>query len=138
VADARIERDREHGFGARTWYFPDGDRPPMVQGSPEPHEALMILNVSDRTAQILLDVFWTDRPPTFGLPVSVEAERVVSLRAPWSEVDADGAPFDIPVRTQYALRVRSDVPVICQYGRLEMVPSFALYTTMGLHDGVDG
>lgn len=138
MADARIERDREHGFGARTWYFPDGDRPPMVQGSPEPHEALMILNVSDRTAQILLDVFWTDRPPTFGLPVSVEAERVVSLRAPWSEVDADGAPFDIPVRTQYALRVRSDVPVICQYGRLEMVPSFALYTTMGLHDGVDG
>lgn len=138
MADARIERDREHGFGARTWYFPDGDRPPMVQGSPEPHEALMILNVSDRTAQVLLDVFWTDRPPTFGLPVSVEAERVVSLRAPWSEVDADGAPFDIPVRTQYALRVRSDVPVICQYGRLEMVPSFALYTTMGLHDGVDG
>jgi hypothetical protein len=26
------------------------------------------------------------------------------------------------------------VPIVCQYGRLEMVPAFALYTTMGLHD----
>ena len=76
--------------------------------------------------------------PLCGLVATVEgppgAERVVSLRAPWADHDADGAPFDIPVRTQYALRVRSDVPVICQYGRLEMVPSFALYTTMGLYD----
>jgi hypothetical protein len=134
VPDARLRRDRDAGFGARTWYFPDGDLPPLVDGPAEPHEALMILNVSDRDAHILLDVYWTDRPPTLGLPVTVGAERVVSLRAPYSDVDADGAPFEIPVRTQYALRIRSDVPVVCQYGRLEMVPSFTLYTTMGLHD----
>jgi hypothetical protein len=132
--DARLQRDRSEGFGSRTWYFPDGDRPPALDGPNEPHEALMIMNVADRAANILIDVFWTDRPPSMGLSVTVEAERVVSLRAPWAEVDADGAPFGVPVRTQYALRVRSDVPVVCQYGRLEMVPSFALYTTMGLHD----
>jgi hypothetical protein len=136
--DARLGRDRREGFGARTWYFPDGDRPPAVDGPAEPHESLMIMNVADRAAHVLLDVFWTDRPPTMGLSVTVEAERVVSLRAPWAPVDASGAPFEIPVRTQYALRLRSDVPVICQYGRLELVPSFALYTTMGLHDGEDG
>jgi hypothetical protein len=134
MREARLLRDRMSGFGSRTWYFPDGDRPPAAPGPAEPHEALMVLNVSRDPAHLLLDVYWTDRPPTLGLPVTVEAERVVSLRAPWSAVDADGEPFDIPVRTQYALRVRSDVPVICQYGRLEMVPSFALYTTMGLHD----
>jgi hypothetical protein len=134
VTDARLQRDRASGFGARTWYFPDGDRPPLVDGPAEPHESLMILNVSQRDANVLLDVFWTDRPPTLGLSVTVAAERVVSLRAPWASTDADGAPFDIPVREQYALRVRSDVPVVCQYGRLELVPSFALYTTMGLPD----
>ena len=134
VPDERLQRDRAEGFGARTWYFPDGDRPPAVEGPSEPHEALMIMNVAGRPAHILIDVFWTDRPPTVGLSVTVGAERVVSMRAPWAEHDADGVPFDIPVRTQYALRVRSDVPVICQYGRLEMVPSFALYTTMGLFD----
>ena len=134
MTDDRLRLDRQAGFGARTWYFPDGDLPPAVQGPAEPHEALMIMNVSDRDAHILLDIYWTDRAPTLGLPVLVEAERVRSLRAPYSEVDAHGAPFEIPVRTQYAIRVRSDVPVICQYGRLEMVPAFTLYTTMGLHD----
>ena len=44
----------------------------------------------------------------------------------------------MPVRTQYAMRLRSDVPVIVQYGRLEMDPSFMLYTTMGLADPDDG
>jgi hypothetical protein len=134
TADDRVARDRREGFGARTWYFPDGDRPPAVEGDGEPHEALMVMNVADRPAHLEIDVFWSDRPPTLGLVVVVEAERVVSLRAPWAAVDADGAPFDIPERTQYALRVRSDVPVVCQYGRLELVPSFALYTTMGLAD----
>ena len=132
--DGRLAHDRARGFGARTWYFPDGDRPPIVDGPAEPHESLMILNVSDRPAHVLIDVFWTDRPPTIGLATTVAPERVVSLRAPWAERDAHGAPFDIPVREQYALRLRSDVPVVCQYGRLELVPSFALYTTMGLND----
>jgi quercetin dioxygenase-like cupin family protein len=124
----RLARDRRAGFGARTWYFPDGDLPPAADGPWEPHEALMILNVADRPAHILIDLFWTDRAPTLGLSTTVEPERVVSLRAPY------GQGAEIPERTQYALRVRSDVPVICQYGRLEMVPSFALYTTMGLAD----
>ena len=66
----------------------------------------MVMNVSCHPAHLLLDVYWTDRPPTLGLPVLVEAERVRSLRAPYSEVDAHGAPFEIPVRTQYAIRVR--------------------------------
>ena len=134
LPDERLLRDREAGFGARTWYFPDGDRPPDVDGPSEPHEALMIMNVADREAHVLIDVYWTDKSPTVGLSVTVGAERVVSLRAPFAELDAEGQPFDIPIRTQYAFRVRSDVPVICQYGRLEMVPSFALYTTMGFND----
>jgi len=133
----RIARDRRDGFGARTWYFPDGDRPPDADGPWEPHESLMILNVADRAATVEIDVYWADRPPDIGLTVLVEAERVVSLRAPWAATDADGRPFEIPPRTQYALRVRSDVPVVCQYGRLELVPSFALYTTMGLADRAD-
>jgi len=63
---------------------------------------------------------------------------VVSARVPWADEDAAGQPFDVPVRTQYAMRLRSDVPVIVQYGRLEMDPSFMLYTTMGLADPDDG
>jgi len=135
--DERIFRDQSNGYGATTWYFPDGDLPPAADGDWEPHEALMILNVSDKPANIRLDIFWSNQPPTLGLATIVEPERVVSLRAPYAEIDADGNPFTIPIRTQYALRVRSDVPIICQYGRLELVPSFALYTTMGFSDRED-
>jgi hypothetical protein len=126
-----VERDRRVGAGAVTWYFPDGDRPPMDDGPIEAHESLMILNTSDRPANLQLDLFWTDREPTIGIRVRVEAERVRSLRVPWFDDPLDAQRVEVPVRTQYAIRVRSDVPIICQYGRLEVIPSYALYTTMG-------
>lgn len=53
------------------------------------------------------------------------------LRVPWFEDQADAQRVEIPFRTQYAIRVRCDVPVICQYGRLEVIPNHMLYTTMG-------
>ena len=87
AAGDRIARDREAGFGSRTWYFPDGDRPPHVDGPYEPHEALLILNVADRPAHVEIDVFWTDRDPTIGLAVTIEAERVASVRVPWADRD---------------------------------------------------
>ncbi len=130
----RVDTDRMQGAGALTWYFPDGDRPPTDNGPIEAHESLMILNVSQQRATIELDLYWTDKEPTLGIQVSVEAERVRSLRVPWFDDITDASRVHIPVRTQYALRVRSNVPVICQYGRLEVTPSYTLYTTMGYVD----
>ena len=130
-ASWKPEHDRTRGAGARTWYFPDGDRPPVDGGPIEAHESLMILNVSQRTAHVELDLYWTDKDPTLGIQVVVEAERVRSLRVPWFDDPHDAQRVEVPVRTQYAIRVRSDVPVICQYGRLEVIPSYTLYTTMG-------
>jgi hypothetical protein len=123
--------DAAHGAGARTWYFPDGDLPPAGPGEPPAHESLMILNVSSGPAAVDLDLYWEDRPPVLGIRVTVAGQRVRCLRAPWYDDPADAARVAIGVREQYAIRVRSDVPVICQYGRLEIVPAFALYTTMG-------
>jgi len=125
-------RDAECGAGSCTWYFPDGDRPPAGPDSgPEAHESLMILNVCTRPASVCIDLYWTDRPPVLGIRVEVPGERVRGLRVPWYDDPADASRAGVPVREQYAIRVRSDIPVICQYGRLEAVPSFALYTTMG-------
>jgi len=130
----RKQRDRTHCAGALTWYFPDGDRPPTDNGPIEAHESLMIFNVSQQPANIELDLYWTDKAPTLGIKVRVEAERVRSLRVPWFDDPEDAQRVYVPVRTQYAIRVRSDVPVICQYGRLEVIPSYTLYTTMGYVD----
>lgn len=131
-AEDVVASDAAHGAGSRTWYFPDGDRPPPgPDGGPEAHESLMILNVCARPATVLIDLYWTDRPPVLGIQVVVPGERVRVLRVPWYDDPADTGRVVVAVREQYALRVRSDIPVICQYGRLEAVPSFALYTTMG-------
>jgi hypothetical protein len=132
-----IERDRRNGAGATTWYFPDGDRPPTNGGPIEAHESLMILNVSDRTANVEIDLFWVDKEPTLAIEVEVPAERVRCLRVPWFDRPADAERVDVPTRTQYAMRIRSDIPVVCQYGRLEVVPSYALYTTIGFVDPRD-
>jgi hypothetical protein len=132
--DPRLEtltRDRAIGAGSRSWYFPDGDTPPPDQyGVAAGHEALLILNVAAREAHVSIDVFWVDREPTLDLAVTVDAERVVCLHPPYGSPREDAA-VEIPVRTQYALRVRSDVPIVCQLGRIEVTPSFGMYTTMG-------
>jgi hypothetical protein len=116
--------------GAKVWYFPDGDRPPTGPADlPEAHESMMVLNTTDELATVKLDLFWEDRRPDIGLRFEVEGERVRCLRVPWT--DDTGRMPDVPVRTQYAIRVRSDQPVVCQYGRAETVPTYTLYTTMG-------
>jgi hypothetical protein len=132
-----IERDKSNGAVATTWYFPDGDRPPTNGGPIEAHESLMILNVSHRTANVEIDLYWTDKEPTLAIEVEVLAERVRCLRVPWFDHPADAERVDVPTRTQYAMRIRSDIPVVCQYGRLEVVPGYALYTTMGFVDPRD-
>jgi hypothetical protein len=129
--EAFVARDRKEGAGAHVWYFPDGDTPPPKQQGPHRgHEALLILNVAATPATVRVDVFWADREPTLDIAVTVDAQRVACLYPPFGKLEGQ-REFSIPVRTQYALRVRSDVPIVCQLGRVEVDPSFGLYTTMG-------
>lgn len=119
------------GAGRLTWYFPDADLPwPDRYGPFEGHESLLVLNVSQRVADLRIDLYWTDRDPTLGICASVGAERITCLHPPYGRLE-DGTGFEVPVRTQYAVRLRSSVPVICQYGRIECRPAFGMYTTMG-------
>lgn len=125
------DRDLDAGAGRQVWYIPDADLPwPDRYGPFEGHESLLIFNVSSRDADILIDLYWTDREPTTGLHTRVAAQRIACLHPPYGRL-ADGSEPEVPVRTQYAIRVRSSVPVVCQYGRIECRPAFGMYTTMG-------
>jgi hypothetical protein len=130
--DDRIISDRAQGTGARYWYFPDGDLPwPDQHGPFRGHESLLVLNVCAIPATLGIDLFWTDSDPVLGIHAVVAPERLAVLHPPYGERDAADRPVSVPVRRQYALRLRSSVPVICQFGRIECRPSFATYTTMG-------
>jgi hypothetical protein len=116
--------------GARNWYFPDGYLPEKVSNGPmEAHEALMLFNTTAQPAQVRLDFYFEDRPPVKDVPVTLPAERVRSLRL--DHAAEFGGP-ELPPLTQYALRVRSDVPIVAMLGRLDTTQTaMAYYSNVG-------
>lgn len=116
--------------GTRVWYFPDGYLPEKLGGGPlEAHEALMLLNPNETPASILLDFYFEDKDPVKDVPMTVEAERVKTLRLDHPQ---DIGGLTIPPLTQYSIRVRSDVPIIAQFGRVDTSQTnLAYYGCMG-------
>ena len=113
-------------FGQRVWFFPDGDLPPAGDGSLKGHESLMILNPNDRDAEVTLTVYFEDREPASPSAQTVKARRVRCIR-----MDQPIGSFQTPFG-QYALKVESTVPVICQIGRADVrQPNLTYYTVMG-------
>ena len=116
--------------GAKVWYFPDGYLPEKSAiGKMEAHEALMLLNTGTRPAHVWLDLYFENRDPIKDIAVTVDGERVKTLRLDHPE---DLAGTMIPVLTQYSLRVRSDQPIVAQFGRLDTTQNnMAYYGVMG-------
>jgi hypothetical protein len=113
-------------LGSRTWFFPDGDVPPPGDSPPFGHESLIMLNPGDEDAEVEVEVYFEDREPDVLAPQVVGARRVRCLRIS----DAiDG--YRIPLG-QYALKLGSSAPIICQIGRMDVrQPNLAYYTVMG-------
>ena len=119
--------------GAKVWYVADG-WVPLAQASHAAgyagHEAIMILNAQDEDAEILMDIYFEDREPTMGVPLRVEARRIKCFRLDHPD---EIAGIDLPRLTQYALRFRSNVDVIVQYGRMDVTqPNLAYIGMMGM------
>jgi len=113
-------------YGKCVWFFPDGDLPPPGDGEFKGHESLLILNPNARDAEVRLTVYFEDLPPDTLAPVVVPAERVRCIR-----LDQPINGYRIPFG-QYALKVESATPVICQIGRADVrQPNLAYYTVMG-------
>lgn len=103
--------------GKKIWYFADGYLPePKDNGKMVSHEALMIFNTSTVDVESIIDVYFSDKDPIKNIKITIPAERIISLRMDKPE-DLNGAV--IPVLTQYALRITSSRPVVCQFGRLD-------------------
>src|SRR5262245_13625963 len=116
--------------GAKVWYFPDGYLPEKVNsGSVEAHEALMLLNPNSTPADVKLDIYFEDKDPIRDIGLAVGAERVKTLRLDHPE---DIGGLRIPPLTQYSIRVRSDVPIVAQFGRVDTTQTnLAYYGCMG-------
>jgi hypothetical protein len=120
--DAAMARE----LGSRTWFFPDGDLPPAGDAEPKGHESLIILNPGETDAEVRITVYFEDRDPVALAPQRVGARRVRCLR---TSEPIDG--YSIPPG-QYALRLDSSAPIVCQLGRMDVrQPNLAYYTVIG-------
>jgi len=115
--------------GNRTWFFPDGDRPPLGNSLMKGHESYVILNPNARDANVIFTLYFEDEEPVRDIRMQVPKERVRCFQT--HNPEHFGA-HTLPVDRQYAVKIESDVPVIVQYGRLDArQENLAYYTTMG-------
>jgi hypothetical protein len=114
--------------GQKTWVFGDGDLPPAGDREPLGHEALMVTNLNKKPASLRLEILFEDKEPVRGIELTVGAERVRCIRLDKPLGDQN---FKIPFG-QYALVVRSDVPVVAVFGRLDVrQANMAYYSVAG-------
>jgi hypothetical protein len=122
-----IEENTMHG--KRIWFFPDGERPPEGNSKLKGHESFMFLNPNDKDSNVKLTIYFEDKEPVRDINVKVKANRVLCIKTYDPKYFPENA---IPLVTQYAAKVESDIPIIAQYGRLdERQVNLAYYTTMG-------
>ncbi len=121
--------------GSKLWFVADGYLPLKTKTDNtgfEGHEAIMILNCGDRPAQVLMDIFFENREPIEGVKLTVPARRIKCFR-----MDHPGEIGGVEIKRleQYALRFRSDIEVIVQYGRMDVSQANLAYIGLMGHAG---
>ena len=104
-------------IGKKCWAIAEGYIPKSSHG-PEPemtsHETACLLNTSDQDARVQITIYFSDREPAGPYRVIVPANRTNHLR--FNDLRD---PEPIPLGTDYASVIESDVPIVVQHTRLD-------------------
>lgn len=105
-----------NGMGRKTWVVPGG-RMPLATTGREPeftsHDKISILNPYEGNAQLEITIYYSSREPAGPYRISVPGRRCRQVRFN-DLVDPEAIPLD----TEYAAVIRSDLPVIIQFTHL--------------------
>jgi hypothetical protein len=104
-------------IGKKIWAIAEGYIPGWSNGpAPEmtSHEAICILNTGDSDARIKLTIYYSDKDPVGPYKIIVGSKRTKHIR-----LNNLNDPHSIPLGTDYAIVVISDVPVVVQHTRLD-------------------
>jgi len=115
--------------GKKYWIIPDCELPPEGEGVLKGHESVVIVNDSKKEAVIDVKLFYVDSAPLEGKIVwKVPAGTVKCFRMNNIE---HMCGVEIPLETQYAMKLSSSQKIVVQYGRLDnRQTNLAYYTTM--------
>ena len=116
-------------IGRNVWAIAEGYIPGSSTG-PEPemlsHETACILNAGDDDAHVEITLYFKDREPAGPYRITVPARRTKHVR--FNDLRE---PEPVPLDTDYASVIRSDVPIVVQHTRLDSRQAEnALMTTM--------
>ena len=104
-------------LGATRWAIAEGYIPGWSHG-PEPqftsHETVCMLNASDDEAHVTITIFYFEREPAGPYRVTVPARRTKHVR--FNDLKE---PESIPLDTDFASVIESDVPIVVQHTRLD-------------------
>ena len=104
-------------IGRKTWAIAEGWIPAWSNG-PEPemlsHETACILNPNDTEAHVEITIYYSDRDPVGPYKLTVPARRTLHQR-----FNNLKDPEPIPIGTNYASTITSDVPIVVQHTRLD-------------------
>lgn len=115
-------------YGKKVWLIPDGFLHSVSLNDQVSHEAVCVLNTSDKDAVINLTLYFEGRDAMTGFKADCKAGRTHHIRLDRivSE-NGEKIPRDVP----YALLVESTQPVVAQYSRLDTsAVEMALMTTI--------
>ncbi|HEY9881626.1 MAG TPA: sensory rhodopsin transducer [Leptolyngbyaceae cyanobacterium] len=104
-------------IGKTCWAIAEGYIPPQSTGEGREflsHETACLLNTSDQEAHVQLTIYFSDREPVGPYHVTVPARRTLHLR--FNDLKD---PEPIPLGTDYASVIQSDVPIVVQHTRLD-------------------
>ena len=114
--------------GKKEWFIADGYMSDTTKGEYVSHEAVCVLNMSGKKANIDLTIYFEDEEPLRGLHAVCENDRTNHIRLD-KIVNDQGRK--IPRNKPYAIHVKSDVPVVVQCSRLDVSqPEYSLMTTI--------
>jgi hypothetical protein len=104
-------------IGKRRWAIAEGYIPSWSNG-PEPeflsHETACLLNVTDDEARVAITIFYSDREPAGPYRLTIPPRRTLHIR--FNDLRD---PEPVPVGTDYASVIESDVPIVVQHTRLD-------------------
>jgi hypothetical protein len=104
-------------LGHKRWAIAEGYIPSQssfAEPSLVSHETACILNCGERTAEVRITIFFSDREPVGPYLVTVAARRTLHLR--FNDLYD---PEPIPRDTAYSSVFESNVPVVVQHTRLD-------------------
>lgn len=102
--------------GKCEWFIPDAFYPEVDNGSYVSHEAVCVLNTGDEDAHLDFTLYFENKEPKTGFTAVCPARRTAHVRMD-RIVASDGSKVERGV--PYAMLVKSDVPVVVQYSRLD-------------------